>query len=690
MFLSEVSSALNTLPGLGPASVKALGTLGIHSIGRLIQHYPREYEDRKAYVSIKNSLSGTPASCTIHVVSQSWFGLKPRQTLKVHIEDSEGTPAVLVCFNRPFLKDKLKPGSRWYLYGTFKPSFSEVQSSLFDVEPLEEDGSAKTFGEILPIYPLAQGLHQATLRKALKEALKLWAENLEDDLPFDLVQKYKLLPLAKALKFIHFPEELKQADAARRTLVYREFFHLQLAVRRRAKLQQGLQRVPKPLPQEVKKELLARLPFRMTPDQDQVISEIEQDLAGPSPMARLVQGDVGSGKTLVAFLSALGLIQQGHQAALLAPTELLALQHAENAARYLDPIGVKIAFLSGNVKSGGRTALLKQLKEGKIDFVVGTHALFSADVEYKSLRYVIVDEQHRFGVEQRRALLSKGINPDLLLMSATPIPRTLAQTAFGDLEISVIKTMPPGRKPIETHLALQSNQKKVTDFIARELAGGRQAYFVYPLIEASEVMDLKDAQSAWEHLQTVFRDRKVAIIHSKIDEELKKATMEDFAAGKIDVLVATSVVEVGVDVPNATCMVIEHAERFGLSALHQLRGRVGRGTFQSYCFLVYSDKLTEEGKQRLLVMKNTSDGFKIAEEDLKIRGPGEMLGVRQSGYLKLSIADMEKDAKVLEVAQTDVKRILAEDPGLLLPVHLPLARLLAKAPVFSADLIATG
>lgn len=689
MFLSELSAAINKLTGAGPAAVKALGALGIHSVGRLLQHYPREYEDRKHQVTLRQALSGAPASCAIRVVSQTWFGMKPRQTLKVQIEDTEGTEAVLVCFNRPFLKDKLKPGSRWYIYGSFKMSFQEIQSSMFDVEPLGEEDISAHSGLILPVYPLSSGLHQGTLRKLMKEALKQ-AEHLEDDIPRSLKDKYRLLSLSQALHSIHFPEELPEAQAARRTLVYREFFHLQMAVRQRSKPYAAEQRPTLVLPQDLKKELIDRLPFSLTPDQLQVIAEIEGDLKSSRPMSRLLQGDVGSGKTLVAFISSLGLIRLGHQAAMLAPTELLALQHAENAAKYLDPLGVKIAFLSGNIKAAGRSHLLKELKEGRIDFVVGTHALFSADVEYKSLRYVVVDEQHRFGVEQRRSLLSKGQTPDLLLMSATPIPRTLAQTAFGDLEVSLIKTLPPGRKPIETHLALQSKLKKVTDFVARELASGRQAYFVYPLIEASESVDLKDAQSAFEHLQQDFPGYRLALLHSKVDEDTKKCTMEAFSRGEIHILVATSVVEVGVDVPNATCMVIEHAERFGLSALHQLRGRVGRGNHQSYCFLVYADGLTEEGKQRLLVMKNTTDGFVIAEEDLKLRGPGEILGVRQSGYMKLSIADLEKDARVLEVAQADVKKILAEDPGLLQPENQILFRLQQKAPVFSPELVASG
>jgi ATP-dependent DNA helicase RecG len=398
-------------------------------------------------------------------------------------------------------------------------------------------------------------------------------------------------------------------------------------------------------------------------------------------MARLLQGDVCSGKTLVSFLAALLAIEQGGQAAIMAPTELLARQHAENAARLLEPIGIRPAFLTGNIKAAGRSQLLKRLASGDIDMVIGTHALFSKDVIYRNLSFVVVDEQHRFGVTQRQSIMAKGDHPDLLMMSATPIPRTLAFTVFGDLDVSVIRDLPPGRKAVKTHLTKQSNENKVYDFVRKELASGRQAYFVYPLIESGD-SDLKDAQSMAEKLaDKIFPQYKTALIHSRLDDEQKRQTMEAFRSGEIHILAATSVVEVGVDVPNASCMVIEHAERFGLSALHQLRGRVGRGADQSYCFLVYSEPppdpadifsggLSEDGKTRLKVMLENNDGFVIAEEDLKLRGPGQIAGTEQSGYLSLGIADPLRDIKVLEQARTDAFAMLESDPGLLRPEHL--------------------
>jgi ATP-dependent DNA helicase RecG len=415
--------------------------------------------------------------------------------------------------------------------------------------------------------------------------------------------------------------------------------------------------------------------------------EINRDMAGPTPMARLLQGDVGSGKTLVSFLAALAAVAGGGQAAILAPTELLARQHAENAARLLEPLGIRLSFLTGNIKAAGRKELLKALAGGEIDMVLGTHALFSEDVLYSGLRLVVVDEQHRFGVTQRSLIMAKGDHPDLLMMSATPIPRTLALTVFGDLDVSVIRDLPPGRKPVTTHLARQSNEGRVYDFVRRELERGRQAYFVYPLIEAadadSRAADLKDAQSMASRLgKEVFPQYPVALVHSRIDEDEKQSIMERFRRGEIRILAATSVVEVGVDVPNAACMVVEHAERFGLSALHQLRGRVGRGPEQSYCFLVYSDELTEDGKTRLKVMLEHNDGFVIAEEDLKLRGPGQIAGIEQSGYLPLGFADPVRDAAELENVRREAFSILEQDPGLLSPEYRLIAQVLERAPPF--------
>jgi ATP-dependent DNA helicase RecG len=623
----------------------------------------------------------------------------------------------LLCFNQPFMEKKLGVGKYYWLWGTFQRKFGELQSSSFEIEALPasagsepildhrasllDEAPSRCFGRILPVYPLSEGLTQSMLRRFIEQAICRYVKPLEDEVPGYLMQRRQLLPKAKAIEAIHFPRSMAELKQARQTLIYEELFYLEVLVGKRAqerrstqRVQQGLS-VPASRPGPVfplQQRLLERLPFALTPGQADVISTINRDMDGPHPMARLLQGDVGSGKTLVSFFAALREVELGGQAALMAPTELLARQHEENAARLLEPIGIRPGFLSGNLKAAGRAQMLKGLAAGEIDFVVGTHALFSKDVLYKNLRLVVIDEQHRFGVLQRQAIMSKGDHPDLLMMSATPVPRTLALTIFGDLDISVIRDLPPGRKPVKTHLARESNEAKVYDFVRDELAAGRQAYFVYPLIEADDRKSLKDAQSMAARLgQQVFPQYSVALIHSKLDEEKKQQTMEDFRRGAIRILVATSVVEVGVDVPNASCMVIEHAERFGLAALHQLRGRVGRGETQSYCFLVYSDSqtpedasaqpaavLTDEGKARLKVMLENTDGFVIAEEDLKLRGPGHITGTEQSGYLSLGIADPIRDAPLLEQARTDAFAMLEGDPELLQREHLQVMQVLSR------------
>jgi ATP-dependent DNA helicase RecG len=439
----------------------------------------------------------------------------------------------------------------------------------------------------------------------------------------------------------------------------------------------------------LKRRLLERLPFELTPDQVRAAAEIAADMAEPRPMARLLQGDVGSGKTLVAFLACLDAIEAGGQAAFMAPTELLARQHAATAARLLEPLGLRLAFLSGNVDDAARPPLLAALRSGEVDLVLGTQALFSDEVEYGNLKLTVVDEQHRFGVLQRLALSRKGPMPDLLMMTATPIPRTLALTVFGDLSVSTIRTMPPGRKSVVTHLAKAGNEAKVYEFVRRLLAAGRQAYFVYPLIGESERSpaaagaELKNAQAMFERLRAqVFPQFKLGLIHSRLKEDEKRSTMDAFTRGELSALVATSVVEVGVDVPNAAAMVVEHAERFGLAALHQLRGRVGRGSEQSYCFLVYSEGVTEDAKERLKAMLSTADGFELAERDLRIRGPGEIAGTAQSGYLRLSIADPVRDERVLEEARAEAFALVESDPGLSGQASAPIREVLDRANPF--------
>jgi ATP-dependent DNA helicase RecG len=645
------------------------------------------------------------------------------KTLKIYVED-ETARASLVCFNRDFLARQLPVGTLCRLWGRFTYRYGEIQAAAFEAEPVTAgdfpESGLTGLGGILPVYPLTAGLGQKALRRLMRRALDKYARNLEDEIPLPIQERDKLLSKSGALQGIHFPSSMEELSLARKTLIYEELFYLEVMVGRRS-----VERLAARENREnqdkgagdlsaLQNRLIERLPFTLTPGQLEAVREINRDMApavapvAHVPMARLLQGDVGSGKTLVSFLACLRAIEEGPggergQACLMAPTELLARQHAENAARLLEPLGVRIAFLTGNLKASGRSRLLKALAAGDIDMVAGTHALFSSDVIYKNLRLVVVDEQHRFGVLQRQAIMAKGERPGLLMMSATPIPRTLALTVFGDLDVSVIRDMPPGRKPVKTHLARQSSEGRVYDFVRKELSAGRQAYFVYPLIENDEPGgeprpplpaagpgSLKDVTSMAGRLaKEIFPSFPVALIHSKMEDEEKRKIMDAFRKGEIRVLAATSVVEVGVDVPNATCMVIEHAERFGLSSLHQLRGRVGRGQDQAYCFLVYSEGgeggesgLTEDGKQRLMVMLENTDGFVIAEEDLKLRGPGQIAGIEQSGYLSLGIADPLRDGEALIRARTDAFAMLEEDPGLTAPAHRCVAGVLERAPPF--------
>jgi ATP-dependent DNA helicase RecG len=692
MFLRSLAAPLTSIRGIGPTLVPRFARLGIRNAAGLLCHYPRDWEDRSRRVPIKDF--HRDRVCTeVTVIARDWIGFGRMRALKVHVEDESGR-AALLCFNRPWMEKQLVSGRRYRLWGHFYYKYREVQSSSFEIEPIVP-GELAGFGRILPVYPLSAGLTQAMLRRFVSRALEQYAQNLENELPGEIIERDRLLPKAAALKAVHFPASASELELAKKTLIYEELFYLEIMVGRRAIARKKSAAASPVSPARVsasdraftppQKRLLERLPFSLTAGQEEAAADINCDMAhnDAPPMARLLQGDVGSGKTLVSFLAALRAVEDHGQAAIMAPTELLARQHAENAARLLEPLGLRIAFLTGNIKAAGRKELLRSLSLGEIDITVGTHALFSKDVHYKNLTLVVIDEQHRFGVTQRSLIMAKGSRPHLLMMSATPIPRTLALTVFGDMDVSVIRDLPPGRKPVKTHLAKESSEGRVYDFVRRELAAGRQAYFVYPLIEGGVEADLKDAVSMAERLaQEVFPDFALALVHSKLDEEKKRLTMDRFRAGEIKILVATSVVEVGVDVPNASCMVIEHAERFGLSALHQLRGRVGRGGDQSYCFLVYSDELTEDGKARLKVMLENTDGFVIAEEDLKLRGPGQIAGIEQSGYLDLGIANPVRDAEALACARTDAFAILEMDPDLLLPQSRVVARVLEEAPPF--------
>lgn len=687
MYLRELTQSVSVLKGAGPSVCARLARLGVYTVADLLLRAPRGYEDRSRAVSFREAVRGEGTANTVGTVAaHDWFGYGRSRTLKILVDDGTATVA-LVCFHRAFLADRHPVGSRVRVTGVLALRFNELQSTSFEIEAAAE-GQGPEAG-ILPLYPLTDGLAQGTVRRLAARALAEYGRRTEDELPAGVRESRGLPHKARALEDLHAPATPEAAERALRALAYEELFYLQIQVRRRAaaRAERPADRSGgSPERRGLRDRLLERLPFRLTADQERVAAQIARDMEGSRPMARLLQGDVGSGKTLVAFLAVLKALEAGGQAAFMAPTELLARQHAQTAARLLEPLGVRLAFLTGNLKDASRRPLLAALAAGDVDLVLGTHALFSEDVEYRRLTLAVVDEQHRFGVLQRLALARKGGVPDLLMMTATPIPRTLALTVYGDLEVSTIRTMPPGRKPVITHLARQGNESKVYEFVRKELAAGRQAYFVYPLIAESEASELKNAREMARRLsEEVYPGIPGGIIHSRLPDEEKRSTMEAFTRGDLRYLVATSVVEVGVDVASATCMVVEHAERFGLAALHQLRGRVGRSDLQSYCFLVYSGNLSEEGKRRIRAMKETTDGFALAEEDLRIRGPGEIAGIAQSGSLRLSFADPVRDADLLEQARRDAADIVDRDPGLLLPEHRVIREVLERANPFPAE-----
>lgn len=697
MFVRELRSNITTLRGVGKSVAESYRTLGIQTLADLLLLAPRTYEDRITLKPLGNLPDGHYANTMVEVVSHSYFGKGRKRTLKVIVRDisNEGDGrASLLCFNRNFLERVFLIGSHFYLYGLFQRNFNELQSSQFEMLPLANDGTiAGDYGKLLPIYPLSGILTQRIIRRDIQNTLNQGLP-FDNELPDTMRQKHTLLDMDTAIRQLHGAASFDQVTSAMRSLAFTELFYLLLVSRRRS-VGAGETLLAAPVGvaeacriSPLEKKFIDALPFSLTTDQLTVLDEIRIDLANPIPMNRLLQGDVGSGKTLVAWISALRVLQNQGQVAFMAPTELLARQHAEMAALLLEPLGVRIAFLTGSVMGKERKYLLSALERGEIDIAIGTHALFSADVKFHALSYIIIDEQHRFGVVQRLSLLEKGRAPDVLMMTATPIPRSLALTVFSDLAISTIHTMPIGRLPIITYLVADASRPRMYASIGVEFARGHQAYFVYPRIDASGNSDLRDVESMYKLLTTeIYPGIPAALIHSRLEEEEKVDILSRFRTGKLMYLVSTSVVEVGIDVPNATCMVVEHAERFGLSALHQLRGRVGRSSMQSYCFLVYEQPLSDDARQRIMVMKESTDGFHIAEQDLLIRGPGEVAGTRQSGFLRLRFASLVNDLPLIKEVKTEVEHLLQTDPGLLSFENTLIREVLLKAPPFEETIM---
>lgn len=661
------------LKGVGPYVAGLLNKKGIFTAYDLFYHFPIRYINRGSISSLRQLTAGKEKTVLVEVVGCGTRIAGRRRLFEVLVKDETGI-AVLTWFhfNEKFLRGKYSIGKKLLVFGTCTHFGAQKQFIHPETEDWEEDED-EVQQALVPVYSLTEGLHQKTLRKIIFRALDDYLPFLKET-PLSVRDEGTTLSLKESLQHIHRPldphslEELsEQKSVWHKRLIYDELFYLQLGLGLK---QKGLQKdkAPRIAPHaEAQKSIDLYLPFELTKAQQRVIFEILSDFKKGEPMNRLVQGDVGSGKTIVALISAVHAIHSGYQVALMAPTEILAQQHYLSAQRLLESMKVTVALLTGSTPSKEASSIRENLQNGKISFVVGTHALIQESVQFQNLGYAIVDEQHRFGVLQRAALKKKvpeGSSPHILVMTATPIPRTLSMTLYGDLNVSVIDELPAGRKPIFTKVYYEKSRSKMLALVKDQLLQSHQAYFVYPLIEESEKSDLKDAMTMAKNLAEHFPDNKVGLLHGKMKSEEKDCIMEEFKQKKIHILVSTTVIEVGIDVPNATVMVIEHAERFGLSQLHQLRGRVGRGGNQSYCLLMAGYAQSEEGSHRLRVMEETNDGFVVAEEDLKIRGPGDFLGTRQSGLPEFHLIQLTRDGKLLELARKRAFDILFKDPSL--------------------------
>ncbi len=672
---------LQFVKGVGPKLAEALARKGLVTVEDALYFLPRTYEDRRRPVRIAATRPGMRVVVLGEVIAAgpAWFGGR-RRGFEMAIADGSGVlRARWFHAPGPAMQARFPVGSRVLVCGEVQRFGGRLQMVHPDVEPAETADDPVHFDRIVPVYSEAEGVPQKTLRRILKTVVDTYADAARGGVPASLAAELELLPLGEALRAVHFPP--READpealvagrtAAHRTLIMDELFVLQLGLALR---RQGLALEPAPVligTGRLTGALRARLPFTLTAAQERAVADIAADLASGHPMHRLLQGDVGSGKTLVALLAALTAVESGYQAALMAPTELLAEQHYLTAHRLLAPLGLEVLLLTGAQAKGERARVLRRIEQGDAHLVIGTHAVIQEQVAFRRLGLGIVDEQHRFGVAQRAMLAQKGERPHLLVMTATPIPRTLAMTVYGDLDVSVLDELPPGRSPVATRVVWPRQRRQVLDAIRERIARGEQAYVVYPLVEESEapeLADLKAATAAAEELRAALPGARVGLLHGRMPPDEKEAVMVAFRDRRLDVLVATTVVEVGIDVPNATLMVVEHAERFGLSQLHQLRGRVGRGSRPSACLLVAGGGRTEESARRLAVMEQTTDGFRIAEADLAIRGPGDFLGTRQSGVPDFRVANLLRDQRLLAAAREAAFGLVARDPELADPAH---------------------
>ncbi len=656
------------LKGVGPKTAERFEKLGILTLSDLLCHYPRRYLDFSKPYSIAEAPSDTECVVKAEVFAKPGGRILPGGRRMERITAGDDVSSLEVTwFNNPYAVQKLELGQEYYFQGIVTGGMLRRQM----VNPQVRTDAQVASSPFEAVYPQTEGLTSSAIAKCVRQLLP-HVELLPDPLPPGMLKKYRLLPKADAVRAIHCPASEEEAFAARRRLIYEELLVLQLGIGRMKN--HGAASTGAPMQKADASPFWDALPFSPTGAQRRAVEEILTDMAGETSMNRLLQGDVGSGKTLVAAAAIWACIRAGYQAALLAPTEILASQHAENLNRLLAPFGMRVALLTGGMKAAPRRTTLAAIRDDEADLIVGTHAILSEGVDFARLGLAVVDEQHRFGVRQRGLLAEKAANPHLLVMSATPIPRTLGLLMYGDLDISILDELPPGRKPVKTRCITGKKRADLYGFLDREIGAGRQVYIVCPAIEDAGGSGLNAVKSYYEDIaKALLPDRRVGLMHGRLKPKEKAEVMEDFKAGRLDALVSTTVIEVGVDVPNATVMVIENAERYGLSALHQLRGRVGRGAAESWCFLV-SDNASESVQKRLRFLCSTSDGFAVAQYDLETRGPGDFFGSRQHGLPTLQVADLMNDTRTLHAAQSEAAALLAADPLLERPEHALLAR----------------
>ncbi len=676
----DLKQNVQYIKGVGPNRATLLNTLGIYTLGDLITYFPREYEDRSKIKKIEELEQGEEATIEATVASEVIVNRirKNMTVLKATVEDDTGK-CTITWFNQTYVKQQIKRGQTYRFFGKVEKNFmqTEMRSPVYD-----EMGKNKNTGKIMPVYPSTYKLSQTAIRQAVENSLKMVANQLEETLPEYLLSEYNLEGLEESLRRIHFPHSEGERLQARKRLVFEELLSLQLALlelKGQAEMQEGIC-----YNKEVKmSDVIHNLPFKLTKAQLRVLEEIDKDMESPKIMNRLLQGDVGSGKTVVAMIAAYKAVKSGYQVAVMAPTAILATQHLEEFQKILEPMGIRCSLLLGATKKKEREETLEKLADGTIQVLIGTHALITDKVIFHKLGLVVTDEQHRFGVRQRAAISDKGVNPDVLVMTATPIPRTLALILYGDLDISIIDELPPNRKKIETFAVTKRMEERVNNFICKNIDEGRQVYVVCPLVEEKEEVDIDEqkadlkAVKEWteKYQKEIFPKYRVACVYGKMKPKEKDEVMEQFKNGEIDILVSTTVIEVGVNVPNASVMVVENSERFGLAQLHQLRGRVGRGDYQSYCILKYDSHCSQVGRERMKTMQETNDGFVIAEKDLELRGTGEFFGTKQHGLPEFKIANLFVDMPMLKSVQSVALKIEAEDKGLKEEKNIKLRKL---------------